>query len=137
MAAGADPAAASCAKALAAFVERGKALLERAEIQSREGRQHFVQHVKIDAVTYSWLVIYQEQEACQSLDVKNERREDCYTLTSFTFAYAGSPQDFIRQKIRIEQKQSLLGLIEAAADLYRRLRALTTLYKTASATAKH
>ncbi|XP_036927479.1 uncharacterized protein LOC119004563 [Acanthopagrus latus] len=69
MAAGADPAAASCAKALAAFVERGKALLERAEIQSREG----------------------------------------------------SPQDFIRQKIRIEQKQSLLGLIEAAADLYRSL----------------
>ncbi|KAM8737560.1 peroxiredoxin-like 2C isoform 2-T2 [Acanthopagrus schlegelii] len=69
MAAGADPAAASCVKALVAFVERGKALLERAETQSRED----------------------------------------------------SPQDFIRQKIRIEQKQSLLGLIEAAADLYRSL----------------
>lgn len=54
---------------------------------------------------------------------------DCYTLTSFTFACADSPHDFIRQKIRIEQKQSLLGLIEAAADLYRRSRALTTLYK--------
>lgn len=58
MAAGADPAAASCVKALAAFVERGKALLERAETESREGRQHFVQHVKIDAVTCSWWAIY-------------------------------------------------------------------------------
>lgn len=54
MAAGADPAAASCVKALTAFVERGKALLERAETESREGRQHFVQHVKIDVVTCSW-----------------------------------------------------------------------------------
>ncbi|XP_033498299.1 uncharacterized protein LOC117266957 isoform X1 [Epinephelus lanceolatus] len=33
----------------------------------------------------------------------------------------GSLQEFIRQKIRIEQRQSLLGLIEAAADLYRSL----------------
>nr|XP_033498300.1 uncharacterized protein LOC117266957 isoform X2 [Epinephelus lanceolatus] len=36
----------------------------------------------------------------------------------------GSLQEFIRQKIRIEQRQSLLGLIEAAADLYRSCAAL-------------
>ncbi|XP_023141292.1 uncharacterized protein LOC111578618 [Amphiprion ocellaris] len=58
--------AASCAKALAAFVENGKALLDLAEKESREG----------------------------------------------------SCQEFIRQKIRIEQRQSLLGLIEAGAALY-------------------
>ncbi|CAJ1073292.1 uncharacterized protein LOC109978594 isoform X1 [Xyrichtys novacula] len=33
----------------------------------------------------------------------------------------GSLEDFIRQKIRIEQQQSLLGLIEAGAALYRSL----------------
>ncbi|XP_059209191.1 prostamide/prostaglandin F synthase-like isoform X2 [Centropristis striata] len=33
----------------------------------------------------------------------------------------GTLQEYIRQKIRIEQKQSLLGLIEAAADMYRSL----------------
>nr|XP_046268809.1 uncharacterized protein LOC124071851 [Scatophagus argus] len=65
----ADATADSCAKALAAFVENGKALLDLAEKESREG----------------------------------------------------SLQDFIRQKIRIEQKQSLLGLIEAGAALYRSL----------------
>eukprot|EP00064_Thunnus_orientalis_P016836 superscaffoldBa00003425_g16908 len=35
-----------------------------------------------------------------------------------------SLQEFIRQKIRIEQKQSLLGLIEAGAALYKRCAAL-------------
>lgn len=33
----------------------------------------------------------------------------------------GSLQDYIRLKIRIEQKQSLLGLIDAAAELFRSL----------------
>lgn len=70
MADGADPAVvSSCAEALAAFVENGKALLELAEKESREG----------------------------------------------------SLQEFIRQKIRIEQRHSLLGLIEAGAALYKSL----------------
>ncbi|XP_035529462.1 uncharacterized protein LOC118336823 [Morone saxatilis] len=69
MADGADPTAVSCVKALIAFVENGKALLDLAEKESREG----------------------------------------------------SLQEFIRQKICIEQKQSLLGLIEAGAALYRSL----------------
>ncbi|XP_037602465.1 uncharacterized protein LOC119474503 isoform X1 [Sebastes umbrosus] len=60
---------ATAVKALTAFVEEGKALLDLAEKESREG----------------------------------------------------SLQEFIRQKIRIEQTQSLLGLIEAAAALYRSL----------------
>ncbi|KAM9341598.1 selenoprotein L [Symphorus nematophorus] len=72
MADGSDPAAVSCLKALAAFIENGKALLALAEKQSRED----------------------------------------------------SLQVFIRQKIRIEQKQSLLALIEAAATLYRSCAAL-------------
>ena len=42
MADGSDPTAVSCLKALAAFIENGKALLDLAEKQSREGRQHFV-----------------------------------------------------------------------------------------------
>lgn len=42
MAEGVESTAASCAKALAAFVQRGKALLDLAEKESREGRQHFV-----------------------------------------------------------------------------------------------
>ncbi|XP_070697787.1 prostamide/prostaglandin F synthase-like [Pempheris klunzingeri] len=62
----ADPTAASGVKALTAFVENGKALLDLAKKESREV----------------------------------------------------SLQDFIRQKIRIEQKQSLLGLIAAGAALY-------------------
>ncbi|CAN9502395.1 unnamed protein product [Ophioblennius macclurei] len=66
MAAGSEPAALRCAKALRAFVGCGKALLDLAEKESRKG-----------------------------------------TL-----------QEFIRQKIRIEQKDSLLGLIDAAAALY-------------------
>ncbi|XP_022061319.1 uncharacterized protein LOC110958917 [Acanthochromis polyacanthus] len=66
MTASPEATAASCAKALVAFVENGKALLDLAEKESREG----------------------------------------------------SCQEFIRQKIRIEQRQSLLGLIEAGADLY-------------------
>ncbi|XP_054470258.1 uncharacterized protein LOC129103698 [Anoplopoma fimbria] len=57
------------AKALTAFVEKGKALLYIAEKESREDSIHV----------------------------------------------------FIRQKIRIEQKQSVLGLIEAGAALYRSL----------------
>ncbi|XP_038585109.1 uncharacterized protein LOC119910525 [Micropterus salmoides] len=65
----AEQTAVSCVKALKAFVENGKALLDLAEKESREG----------------------------------------------------SVQEFIRQKIRIEQKQSLLGLIEAGAALYRSL----------------
>ncbi|XP_019133487.2 uncharacterized protein LOC104937232 isoform X1 [Larimichthys crocea] len=69
MADGAHPPADSCVKALRAFVENGKALLDLAEKESREG----------------------------------------------------SLQEFIRQKIRIEQKQSLLGLIEAGAALYKSL----------------
>ncbi|XP_041810524.1 uncharacterized protein LOC121618944 [Chelmon rostratus] len=69
MADGADPTAVSCVKALTAFVENGKALLDLAEKESREG----------------------------------------------------SLQEFIRQKIRIELNQSLLGLIEAAAALFRSL----------------
>ncbi|XP_022606227.1 prostamide/prostaglandin F synthase-like [Seriola dumerili] len=69
MAEGVNPTALSCVKALTAFVENGKALLDLAEKDSKEG----------------------------------------------------SFQEFIRQKIRIEQKQSLLGLIEAAAGLYRSL----------------
>ncbi|GLD47761.1 uncharacterized protein AKAME5_000186000 [Lates japonicus] len=69
MAQGANQAAVSCAKALTAFVENGKTLLDLAEKESKEG----------------------------------------------------SLQEFIRQKIHIEQKQSLLGLIEAAAALYRSL----------------
>ncbi|XP_028251833.1 uncharacterized protein LOC114427827 [Parambassis ranga] len=64
--AGAEQSAASCARALAAFVENGKALLDLAEKESREG----------------------------------------------------SCQEFIRQKIRIERKESLLGLIESGAALY-------------------
>ncbi|XP_076605164.1 prostamide/prostaglandin F synthase-like [Chaetodon auriga] len=72
MADGADPTAASCVKALTAFVENGKALLDLAEKESREG----------------------------------------------------SLQEFIRQKIRIELNQSLLGLIEAAAALFRSCAAL-------------
>ncbi|TKS87042.1 Prostamide/prostaglandin F synthase [Collichthys lucidus] len=67
MADGARPPADSCVKALRAFVENGKALLDLAEKESREG----------------------------------------------------SLREFIRQKIRIEQKQSLLGLIEAGAALYK------------------
>ncbi|XP_037602466.1 prostamide/prostaglandin F synthase-like isoform X2 [Sebastes umbrosus] len=63
---------ATAVKALTAFVEEGKALLDLAEKESREG----------------------------------------------------SLQEFIRQKIRIEQTQSLLGLIEAAAALYRSCAAL-------------
>ncbi|XP_047467038.1 selenoprotein L isoform X1 [Mugil cephalus] len=66
MAEGVESTAASRAKALAAFVQRGKALLDLAERESGEG----------------------------------------------------SRQDFIRRKIRIEEKQCLLGLIEAAAALY-------------------
>ncbi|KAM7403498.1 hypothetical protein PAMA_004114 [Pampus argenteus] len=62
----------SCAKALTAFVENGKSLLDLAEKESREG----------------------------------------------------SLQAFIRQKIRIEQKQSLLGLIDAGAVLYKSCAAL-------------
>lgn len=69
MADGADPAAGSCVKALKAFVENGKALLDLAEKESKEG----------------------------------------------------SLQEFIWQKIRIEQKQSLLSLIGAGAALYRSL----------------
>ncbi|XP_039993991.1 prostamide/prostaglandin F synthase-like [Xiphias gladius] len=69
MAEGANPTAVTCVKALTAFVENGKALLDLAEKESKEG----------------------------------------------------SVQEFIRQKIRIVQKQSLLGLIEAAAALYRSL----------------
>lgn len=42
MADGADPTAVSCVKALTAFVENGKALLDLAEKECREGRQHFV-----------------------------------------------------------------------------------------------
>ncbi|KAM3594901.1 uncharacterized protein V6R79_015540 [Siganus canaliculatus] len=72
MADGAEPDAVCCVKALTAFTENGKALLDLAGRQSREGSLH----------------------------------------------------DFIRQKIRIEQKQSLLGLIEAAAALYRSCAAL-------------
>lgn len=34
--------AVSCAKSLTAFVGNGKALLDLAEKESREGRQHFV-----------------------------------------------------------------------------------------------
>ena len=41
MADGANPAAGSCTKALRAFVESGKALLDLAEKESKEGRQHF------------------------------------------------------------------------------------------------
>ncbi|XP_071353589.1 prostamide/prostaglandin F synthase-like [Trachinotus anak] len=69
MAEEANPTALSCVKALTAFVENGKALLDLAEKESKED----------------------------------------------------SFQTFIRQKIRIDQKQSLLGLIEAAAALYRSL----------------
>ncbi|XP_063355846.1 prostamide/prostaglandin F synthase-like isoform X1 [Pelmatolapia mariae] len=64
-----DSNAISCAKALSSFVEKGKALLDLAEKESREG-------------------------LCQ---------------------------EFVRQKIRIERKQSLLGLIEAGATLYNSL----------------
>ncbi|CAI5695767.1 unnamed protein product [Oreochromis niloticus] len=64
-----DSTAISCAKALSSFVEKGKALLDLAEKESREG----------------------------------------------------SCQEFVRQKIRIERKQSLLGLIEAGATLYNSL----------------
>ncbi|XP_042357359.1 uncharacterized protein LOC121954097 [Plectropomus leopardus] len=66
MAEGADS---TVVKALTAFVESGRALLDLAERESREG----------------------------------------------------SLQEFIRQKIRIEQKHSMLGLIEVAAALYRSL----------------
>lgn len=69
MAEGADPRSACWVNALRAFIESGKALLDLADKESREG----------------------------------------------------SLQDFIRQKIQIEQKESLLGLIEAAAHLYRSL----------------
>ncbi|KAM6968528.1 uncharacterized protein LKV04_017387 [Tautogolabrus adspersus] len=69
MAYSADATAASCSKALTAFVENGKALLDLAKKESSEG----------------------------------------------------SLQEFIRQKIRIEQQQSLLGLIEAGSALYRSL----------------
>ncbi|XP_006798722.1 uncharacterized protein LOC102777867 [Neolamprologus brichardi] len=64
-----DSTAISFAKALSFFVEKGKALLDLAEKESREG----------------------------------------------------SCQEFVRQKIRIERKQSLLGLIEAGATLYNSL----------------
>ncbi|KAM9842541.1 peroxiredoxin-like 2C [Aulostomus maculatus] len=65
----ADGTALTCVRALRDFTQRGKALLDLAERESRRG----------------------------------------------------SLQEFIRQKIRIEQKQSLLGLMDAAAALYRRL----------------
>lgn len=42
MAEGANPTAVTCVKALTAFVENGKALLDLAEKESKEGRQHFV-----------------------------------------------------------------------------------------------
>ncbi len=43
MADGTEPTASSCAKALRVFVENGKALLDLAEKESKEGRQHFVE----------------------------------------------------------------------------------------------
>ncbi|XP_076013634.1 uncharacterized protein LOC143006182 isoform X2 [Genypterus blacodes] len=66
---GEDQASLCYVKALIAFVENGRALLDLAEKDSKKG----------------------------------------------------SLQEFIRQKIRIEQNQSLLGLIEAGAALYRSL----------------
>jgi len=42
MAEGPEPTAVSCVKALTAFVENGKALLNLAEKESNEGWQHFV-----------------------------------------------------------------------------------------------
>lgn len=42
MAEQAQPTADSCAKALTAFVGNGKSLLDLAEKESGEGRQHFV-----------------------------------------------------------------------------------------------
>lgn len=48
----AKPSAVSCVNALTAFLENGKALLEFAEKESSEGRQHLVRQViKIDLET--------------------------------------------------------------------------------------
>lgn len=66
MADGAHPPADSCVKALRAFVENGKALLDLAEKESREGRlQRFVgthwsacKNRHADAVFCSWRAIY-------------------------------------------------------------------------------
>lgn len=45
----------------------------------------------------------------------------CLLELAETQSKEGSLQDYIRLKIRIEQKQSLLGLIDAAAELFRSL----------------
>lgn len=81
MADGEDPTAVSCAKALTAFIENGKALLELAERESGEGRRRFVgdRHViKIAMQTACpaggdlWTRHESgQQEACHSLDIKN------------------------------------------------------------------
>lgn len=77
-----DPTAVSCAKALTAFIDNGKGLLELAERESGEGRPRFVgdrQVIKIATQTARpaggdlWRRHESgQQEARQSLDIKNE-----------------------------------------------------------------
>lgn len=135
MADGADVSARSCVKAVTAFIGKGEALLELAEKECREGRRHFTE---MDEQTINDLRRRRVlQPVISGRDVSRGSRRPVsqragrmkpnthsHILTSFTSSRPGSLQDFIRQKICIERKQSLLGLIDAAAELYRRSRAV-------------
>lgn len=137
MAGGEDQASLCFVKALNAFVENGRALLDLAENDSKKGWQHFMRQtsVKIDMPTpcstlgEHFMVVHMCRAGVLSIiwDDKWSQTDLLYTrvsLKSNVFHLTGSLQEFIRQSIRIEQNQSLLGLIEAGAALYRRSGAL-------------
>lgn len=86
-----------------------------------------------DTVSYSWQVIYGQtmSGAAGGLSILRQKewaQTDCYTLHTCTLSYIGSLQNLIRQKICIEQKQSLLGLTEAAAALDTRLNRILSIW---------
>lgn len=129
MADSADVSAHSCVKAVTAFIGKGEALLELAEEESREGRRHFTETDKQTKIVLQPVISGRDMSRGSRRPVSRhaERMKPntlSHTLTSLASSRPGSLQDFIRQKICIERKQSLLGLIDAAAALYRRSRAV-------------
>lgn len=104
MADGADPTAGSCVRALKAFVENGRALLDLAEKESREGSlQEFVwQKIRINPHKQSLLsLIAAGAVLYRSLSVKRKKEaEDLWMKHNQCGALADALQDFQQLEVQ-------------------------------------